>query len=96
MTRIKFLEKNGQRNFLKKVLRNLNAPSLRELVNYGVGVPYSTLKSYYSEFRLLPEELFLDLIKLSNLSLEQFKIKYLGDFWGQKKGGKKSKRKKLF
>ena len=52
--RIKF-KKGEQRKFLGKVLENLGAPSLRELINRGVGVPYSTLKNYYLEERMLPE-----------------------------------------
>jgi hypothetical protein len=90
MRRVKF-RKNEQRKFLKDVLIKLNCPSLKELNYRGFDLPYSTLKNYYSEARLMPESLFNDLcyvIKIDPLSL---RIEYLDSNWGQIKGGKSKK-----
>ena len=85
------VKKGEQRKFLGKVLENLGAPSLRELINRGVGVPYSTLKNYYLEERMLPENLFNDLCGLSGIEKEDLEIELVQDSWGQVKGGRKRK-----
>lgn len=86
MKRIKF-RKGQQRKFLKSVLSKINCPSLRELINRGFDVPYSTLKNYYTEKRFLPENLFKDFCYVSKISPDSLNVLYLKDNWGQIKGG---------
>ncbi len=90
--RIKFNSKGKQREFIKLVLEKINCPSLRELINRGVDVNYSTLKNYFTESRLIPEEFFNELIELSGLNKEDFEFSIVSDNWGQVVGGKKSKK----
>lgn len=89
MRKIQF-QKGEQRKFIKEVLEKINCPSLRELINRGFDIPYSTLKNYYNESRLLPEDFFKELCKLADIN--PTRIKYLEKNWGQSKGGKISKR----
>ncbi len=91
MARIKF-GKGKQREFFEKVLENLGCPSLRELINRGVGVSYQTLKNYYSERRLLSESLFEELLQISNLKKGNFDFRVVDENWGQVVGGKRSRR----
>ncbi len=91
MARIKF-EKGKQREFFDKVLAAVGSPSLRELLNRGVSVGYQTLKNYYSERRLLSENLFEELLQIANLHHEDFDFEIVDENWGQVKGGKKSRR----
>ena len=51
-------------------------------------IPYSTMKNYSAEYRLLPESLFNNLLRLSNKSTEKIEISYLDPKWGQRLGGK--------
>jgi len=85
--RIKF-EKGKQKEFFKKIINKTNSPSLRSLNQRGIEIPYPTLKSYYQEHRLLPENLFNDLCTLSKFNPVEFKIKFLPENWGKIKGGK--------
>ena len=89
--RIKF-EKGEQRKFIDLAMLKLSCPSLTELINRGIEVSYSSLKNYYTERRCLPENLFADLCKLSEIKSEGLKFRKMGDFWGQSKGGKKSQK----
>ena len=89
--RIKF-DKGKQREFLKKVLEKTNCPSLRELISRGIDINYSTLKNYFSEERLISEDLFKELIIFSGLSEKDFDFEIIEENWGQIKGGKISKR----
>jgi len=89
--RVKF-PKAKQREFLKKVLVSLACPSLKELSN-RLEISYGTLKCYFSEKRLLPQALFIDLTKVSGVREERFEL--ISENWGQVKGGKKSKRRNL-
>ena len=73
---------------MKNVLEKLNCPSLRAFLQFGLGVPYSTLKNYFSEKRLIPKKVFEDMCKLANLNTDDFNVKYLDKNWGQVKGGK--------
>jgi len=91
VVRIKF-KKGEQRKFLKEVLIKLNCPTLRAFEQFGFNVPYSTMKNYFSEERNLPEQFFNDLISLSKLDKKKFHFETLEDNFGQKIGGKKSKR----
>lgn len=89
--RIKF-DKGKQREFLKKVLEKTNCPSLKELINRGIDVNYSTLKNYFCEERLISEGFFKELLVFSSLDINDFNFEVVGDHWGQIKGGKISKR----
>ncbi len=91
--RVKF-SKGKQKEFLKKVLEKTNCPSLKELINRGIEANYSTLKNYFSEERLISEELFKELITFSGLNEEDFNVELVEGNWGQVKGGKIGKRKK--
>ena len=92
MTRVKFLTKNLQREFIKKVILACSAPSLREL-SRRMNVNYSTFKNYYVEDRLMPKELCESLYKISGV---KFKAKEVYDNWGQVKGGRNSQRHETF
>ncbi len=89
--RIRF-QKGKQREFLKLVLEKVNAPSLRELINRGIGVNYSTLKNYFNEERNLPESLFDELIGLGGFDRGEFSFEVFEDSWGQVIGGEKSRK----
>lgn len=91
MVRVKF-RKGKQKEFIKKVLLRIGAPSLRELINRGISVNYSTLKNYSSEQRLLPLELFEDFCELALMEKKDFNFKIVADNFGQVIGGKKSRR----
>ncbi len=88
--RVQF-NKYKQREFLKRVLEKTNCPSLKELINRGIEVNYSTLKNYFNEERLIPEKLFDELIALSGLEKKDFKFNLVDEHWGQAKGGRISK-----
>jgi hypothetical protein len=92
MARIKFNEKGFQRKFFNLVLERINCPSLRELINRGIDVNYSTLKNYYSEKRRIPLDLFEELLGLSGLKKEDVRFELVSDNWGQVVGGKKSRK----
>lgn len=91
MARIKF-KKIFQRKFIDEVLNKTNCPSLRELIRRGFDVNYQTLKSYYSENRNLPEELFNSLCEFAKIDKKKLKFEIVEENYGQIKGGKKSKR----
>ena len=85
-------EKGKQRKFIDLVMLELGCPSLRELINRGIAVDYSSLKNYHTERRCLPENLFKDLCKISGINGDEIIFRKLGDFWGQSKGGRKSRK----
>ncbi len=89
--RIKF-RKGEQRKFLDLVLERVGSPSLRELINRGIEVKKSTLKNYYIERRALPKELFNVFCEIADLKESDFEFEKLDDNWGQKKGGKTSRK----
>jgi len=91
MVRIKF-EKGEQRGFLDRVLVSVACPSLREL-SRRIDVNYQTLKNHYSERRLLSENLFGVLCRISKLDEKDFSVHRIPDNFGQVKGGKKSLKK---
>jgi hypothetical protein len=84
--------KGGQRKFLDNSIKTLNCLSLRGLLQFGLETNYNSLKNYYIERRLIPQELFLDICHLIKKDPNRFKIKYLSDNWGKIKGGKIGKR----
>lgn len=91
MTRIKF-KKEEQKRFLDLVMEKLDSPSIRGILQFGINIPYSTLKNYYNESRLIPKELYLDLCELTRIEPNKFKISEINENWGKVKGGKSSKR----
>ena len=87
--RVKF--KDGeQRRFLKKVLEESSVPSLRVFMQFGFDVPYSTLKNYYNESRLLSSELFDDLCEVANIDKDSLSFEFVDENWGKVKSGRKS------
>jgi len=74
MKRIKF-NSGEQRLFLKKVLEELNCPSLRALNQFGFEIPYSTLKNYFVESRVIPENFFNDLCYLAKIEKKKLNFK---------------------
>ncbi|MFH1787280.1 MAG: hypothetical protein ABH811_00595 [archaeon] len=91
MKRVKF-RKGRQRKFLKRVLFELNCPSLRAFIQFGFDFPYSTLKNYYSEKRLLPYEFFKNLCYIAKIDEKNLNFEILNKNWGQIRGGQISKR----
>jgi hypothetical protein len=85
--RVKF-QKGEQRKFLDLVVSKLNCISVCGILQFGFDISYNSLKSYYSERRLLPEYFFKDLCHISKLNPRDFNINYLQDNWGRIKGGK--------
>jgi hypothetical protein len=90
--RIRF-RKGKQRKFLDLVVERLSSPSMRGILQFGLEIPYSTLKNYYNESRLLPESLFSDLCELARIDKKDLDFEVVDDNWGRVKGGHKSKRK---
>lgn len=87
MKRIRF-KKGKQRKFLNLVIEKLNAPSLRGILQFGFDVPYSTLKNYYSEYRLLSENLFNDFCEVAMIDTSGLSFEFVDGNWGKIKGGK--------
>lgn len=83
----------SQKKFLDLIIEKLNSPSLRGLIQFGIDVKYSALKNYYSGVRLIPLDLFNELIEISGTNNGDFDFEVLNGSWGQVIGGKKSKRK---
>jgi hypothetical protein len=90
--RIKFNKRGQQRKFMQEVIERINCPSLRELINRGIEVNYSTLKNYFNEDRLMPENIFNQLIEISGMNENNFNYGVLNGNWGQVKGGKISRK----
>jgi len=90
--RIKF-RKNKQKEFLDLVKTKLNCVSLRGILQFGIKVPYSTLKDYYNENLFIPRNLFEDLCYLAKINKKELGFEVLSGNWGQVKGGKIGKRK---
>ena len=90
--RIKF-RRGGQRKFLDLVVVRLRSPSVRGILQFGFDVPYSTLKNYYNESRLLPGDLFDDLCEVARIDRSKLRFEEVGENWGKVKGGKLGKRK---
>jgi len=84
--------KGEQRKFLGLVVTRLNCISIRGILQFGFDIPYSTLKNYYIERRLLPRGFFENLCHLAKIDIKSLKIQYFNSNWGQVKGGKISKR----
>ncbi len=85
--RIKF-KKGKQREFLNIAIKKLNCLSLRGILQFGLDTSYDCLKNYYTERRLMDKVFFDDLCHLSKINVNDLKIDYLEDNWGQVKGKK--------
>lgn len=84
-------KKHEQRKFLNLVIKKLDCISLRGILQFGFDIPYSSLKNYYIERRLLPKSFFLDLCYLAKIDSESLDVEYVKGNWGQIKGGRKKK-----
>ncbi|MEK6914860.1 MAG: hypothetical protein AABW83_04375 [Nanoarchaeota archaeon] len=91
--RIKF-QKGKQKQFIENCIKNLNCISLKALLQFGIKTNYNNLKNYHNERRLIPEELFKDLIHLSKININNLETEIKNSNWGQIKGGKTKKRLK--
>jgi hypothetical protein len=87
MARIKF-KKGMQKKFLDLFIQKSGCISLRGILQFDPYVSYDCLKNYYSERRLLPQELFYDLCRLIKAEPESFDVEVLDDNWGKVKGGR--------
>jgi len=90
--RIRF-NRGWQRRFLDLVVEKLRSPSVRGILQFGFDVPYSTLKNYYNESRLLPREFFDDLCDIAKIDKFGLDFEEVDENWGKIKGGSLSKRK---
>ena len=90
--RVRFVRKGGQRKFLEMVRDRLNVSSVRGVLQFGVSVSYFAMKSYYSEDRLMPKDLVVDLCDLAGIDYDGLDVEELGDNWGKVKGGRRSRR----
>jgi hypothetical protein len=81
-------KKTEQRKFLVLAIAKLNCSSLRGLLQFGFNISYSSLKNYFTERRLLPENFYDNLCYIAKIDKSLFKIKFLKQNWGQVKGGK--------
>ena len=75
------------------VIERLSAPSLRGILQFGFGVPYSTLKNYSNESRLLPEDFFDDICGVANIDKAGLDYEFVEGNWGKVKGGQIGRRK---
>jgi len=87
-----FFNFGEQRKFLDLVVNRLNCISIRGILQFGFDIPYSTLKNYYIERRLIPIGFFKELCHLARIDESNLKVKFISGNWGQVIGGKKSKR----
>ena len=81
-----------QRKFLDLVVDKLNCISIRGILQFGFDIPYSTLKNYYVERRLLPLSFFQSLCHLAKIDGTKLNVKSIEGNWGQVKGGKTGRR----
>lgn len=83
--RLKFA-KGQQEIFVKNAVKNCNS---MKMLAEKINIPVSTLKKYAYGSLLMPEVVFLQIIKFSTLSKKDVKFTYLNSNWGKSKGGKK-------
>lgn len=85
-------KKGKQRKFLDLAISRLKCVSLRGILQFGFNIPYSSLKNYYVERRLLPNSFFMDICRIAKIDIDKLNIKRINGNWGQVKGGEKSRR----
>ena len=78
--------------FLDEVIVKLRATSLRGLLQFGFDVPYSTLKNYYIQARLMPKSLVVDFCDIAGIDFDGLNVEEMGENWGKVKGGEVGKR----
>ncbi len=83
--RVKFPKGEQRKLILELVLKEGSLKSVSE----RLGVPYSTMKNYACEDRLLPESLFDTLLNSLSKDRRDLDIHYLEGNWGRILGGKK-------
>jgi hypothetical protein len=81
-----------QRKFLNLVVERLNCISLRGILQFGFDMPYSTLKNYYVERRLISRSFFESLCHMAKIDASKLSVNYVNGNFGQIKGGKRSRR----
>ncbi len=81
--------------FMDEFIKKMNSPYLIGILQFGFNIPYSTLKNYHNESRLLPEDLFSDMCRMSGFDKSSINFSLINENWGKIKGGKKSKRNRL-
>ena len=89
--RIKF-KKGKQRKFLDLAVEKLNSPSVRGILQFGFDIPYSTLKNYYNESRLMPKNLFEDICDVALIGKNKFEVEEVSENRGKVKGGQISRK----
>jgi hypothetical protein len=80
--------KEMQRKFFDLVIEKLNCISLRGILQFGINCSHASLKNYYTERRLIPKNLFENLVHLAKIDVSSLNVKYINPYWGQIKGGK--------
>jgi len=81
-----------QRKFLNLVVERLNCISLRGILQFGFDIKYFSLKSYYTERRLLPRFFFENLCHIAKIDKRKLNFKFVNGNRGQVKGGKKRRK----
>lgn len=84
--------KGNQRKFLDLAVERLNCISLRGILQFGFDIKYSSLKSYYTERRLMSKSFFENICHISKIDQGKLNFRFINGNWGQVKGGKKSRR----
>ncbi len=69
----------------------LNSPSVFSIIQFGINCSISSMKNYYSNRRLIPESLFLDLCHITKINELNLKYEKMSENWGKIKGGKSRK-----
>jgi len=80
------LDKGKQRELIAIMANKLG--SVKKL-SKELSVPYSTLKGYFEEVRLLPENLFNKITDYLGINKNRLNMRYLDSNWGSVLGGKK-------
>ena len=86
--RIKLIEPT-QREFIELCKNKLNWPNVFSILQFGIDCSVSSLKNYYTQRRLLPQDVFDELCYLTKIDKNGLNFELISDNWGQIKGGKK-------
>ncbi len=84
-----------QREFLNLVVEKLSCGSLRGILQFGFDMGYDSLKSYYTERRLLSKSFFDNLCYIAKININDLDYQVVNGKWGVIRGGMKSKRGKI-
>lgn len=87
--RVKFSRKGMQRKFLDLAVERLNCVSVRGILQFGFDIPYSTLKNYYTERRLIGRNFFENLCHIAKIDMGELNFRFINGNWGQVKGGRR-------